>query len=284
MPALFTPSYVDGRLVSTVPVCEDVPAEVTKRTVGDLADWPYPARPLVPLTEVVHDRLNVEVFRGLHPGLPLLPGRHDHPPGARASGGPGPRDGAPWPRMERARRGDADVVVLGGLLGHRGHRARHRRGPRARRAGLGEPAVAARGRLHRRHGGGDPEGTPHGPHLRARGRHVADAHGDQQADHRGGPLRRRRRRLQPGLAAGQAVLPHRPAHRARRGRPRHRRARGALRRDRPAPPEVGHGGGLGGRLRAQGAHPFPMVRAGHRGRARAQGGAAARRGRGVPVA
>ena len=43
---------------------EGVPAEVTKRTVGDLADWPYPARPLVPLTEVVHDRLNVEVFRG----------------------------------------------------------------------------------------------------------------------------------------------------------------------------------------------------------------------------
>ncbi len=35
-----------------------------KRTVGDLADWPYPAHPLVPLTEVVHDRLNVEVFRG----------------------------------------------------------------------------------------------------------------------------------------------------------------------------------------------------------------------------
>ena len=32
--------------------------------MADLADWPYPARPLVPLTEVVHDRLNVEVFRG----------------------------------------------------------------------------------------------------------------------------------------------------------------------------------------------------------------------------
>ena len=41
-----------------------VPAEVAKRTISDLADWPYPSRPLVPLTEVVHDRLNVEVFRG----------------------------------------------------------------------------------------------------------------------------------------------------------------------------------------------------------------------------
>ena len=47
-----------------VPTAPGVPAEVAKRTVSDLADWPYPARPLVPLTEVVHDRLNVEVFRG----------------------------------------------------------------------------------------------------------------------------------------------------------------------------------------------------------------------------
>jgi len=34
------------------------------RTVADLAEWPYPRNPLVPLTEVVHDRLAVEVFRG----------------------------------------------------------------------------------------------------------------------------------------------------------------------------------------------------------------------------
>ena len=35
-----------------------------KRTIADLAAWPHPRRQLVPLTEVVHDRLNVEVFRG----------------------------------------------------------------------------------------------------------------------------------------------------------------------------------------------------------------------------
>ena len=50
--------------MSTLPNQPGVPDEVAKRTVADLADWPYPARPLVPLTEVVHDRLNVEVFRG----------------------------------------------------------------------------------------------------------------------------------------------------------------------------------------------------------------------------
>jgi radical SAM family uncharacterized protein len=42
----------------------DVPERVEKRTIADLAAWPYPRHQLVPLTEVVHDRLNVEVFRG----------------------------------------------------------------------------------------------------------------------------------------------------------------------------------------------------------------------------
>jgi radical SAM family uncharacterized protein len=64
VPALYEPEYADGRLVATRPRDAAVPAEVGKRTVRDLAEWPYPRRPLVPLTEVVHDRLNVEVFRG----------------------------------------------------------------------------------------------------------------------------------------------------------------------------------------------------------------------------
>jgi radical SAM family uncharacterized protein len=64
VPSLYVARYESGRLAATAPVDSDVPAAVTKRTVADLADWPYPARPLVPLTEVVHDRLNVEVFRG----------------------------------------------------------------------------------------------------------------------------------------------------------------------------------------------------------------------------
>ncbi len=64
VPALYKPVYEEGRLVATEPVDDSVPVAVTKRTVSDLADWPYPAHPLVPVTEVVHDRLNVEVFRG----------------------------------------------------------------------------------------------------------------------------------------------------------------------------------------------------------------------------
>ncbi len=46
------------------PIVDGVPEQVEKRTIADLGEWPYPKQQLVPLIEVVHDRLNVEVFRG----------------------------------------------------------------------------------------------------------------------------------------------------------------------------------------------------------------------------
>jgi radical SAM family uncharacterized protein len=63
VPSLYRPRYEGGRLVAVDPL-PGAPAAVEKRTITDLADWPYPRKQLVPLTEVVHDRLNVEVFRG----------------------------------------------------------------------------------------------------------------------------------------------------------------------------------------------------------------------------
>ncbi|MEY2453376.1 MAG: hypothetical protein QOD92_2950, partial [Acidimicrobiaceae bacterium] len=63
VPALYDVTYFDdGRIASVT--SEDAPIPVEKRTIADLGDWPYPKNQLVPLTEVVHDRLNVEVFRG----------------------------------------------------------------------------------------------------------------------------------------------------------------------------------------------------------------------------
>ena len=64
VPSMYDVAYDGDRLVSVTPRYSDVPEAVVKRTVADLADWPYPRNQLVPLTEVVHDRLNVEVFRG----------------------------------------------------------------------------------------------------------------------------------------------------------------------------------------------------------------------------
>jgi radical SAM superfamily enzyme YgiQ (UPF0313 family) len=41
-----------------------VPWRVSKHTVTDLDEWPYPKQPLVPLAETVHERMSVEIFRG----------------------------------------------------------------------------------------------------------------------------------------------------------------------------------------------------------------------------
>jgi radical SAM family uncharacterized protein len=64
VPSMYEVTYEGEHLAAVTPRFPDVPAQVEKRTIADLGDWPYPKRQLVPLTEVVHDRLNVEVFRG----------------------------------------------------------------------------------------------------------------------------------------------------------------------------------------------------------------------------
>ncbi len=64
VPSLYDVSFDGPRVASIVPRGPGVPELIEKRTIADLADWPYPRRQLAPLTEVVHDRLNVEVFRG----------------------------------------------------------------------------------------------------------------------------------------------------------------------------------------------------------------------------
>ncbi len=64
VPSLYELTYHGPAVASITPRLAGVPPLIQKRTVADLADWPYPRNQLAPLTEVVHDRLNVEVFRG----------------------------------------------------------------------------------------------------------------------------------------------------------------------------------------------------------------------------
>jgi radical SAM family uncharacterized protein len=64
VPSLYQPIFDGPRQVGLEILDPAAPSVIEKRTVADLGDWPYPMNQLVPLTEVVHDRLNVEVFRG----------------------------------------------------------------------------------------------------------------------------------------------------------------------------------------------------------------------------
>ena len=65
VPAFYEPRYHDdGRLKQTVAVEPGAPPRVPKRTVQDLEEFPYPQKQIVPLTETVHERFSVEIFRG----------------------------------------------------------------------------------------------------------------------------------------------------------------------------------------------------------------------------
>lgn len=64
VPSLYEHHYAqDGKLEEIVAV-EDAPKTVTKRIIKDLDRAYYPTRTIVPSTEIVHDRTNLEVFRG----------------------------------------------------------------------------------------------------------------------------------------------------------------------------------------------------------------------------
>ena len=64
VPAAYEVTYEGRHIKAVEPRWPGVPEKVEKRTIADLGAWPYPKSQLVPLTEVVHDRLNVEIFRG----------------------------------------------------------------------------------------------------------------------------------------------------------------------------------------------------------------------------
>ena len=69
IPGVYVPSFYrhdyndDGTLAAIVPL-EGAPEIVTKRIIEDLDNAYYPTKMIVPSTEIVHDRANLEVFRG----------------------------------------------------------------------------------------------------------------------------------------------------------------------------------------------------------------------------
>ena len=76
VPAFYEPEYnpatphgargdqTPGTLRGVFPRRSGIPYRIPKRTVSDLDAWPYPKKSLVPLTETVHERYSVEIFRG----------------------------------------------------------------------------------------------------------------------------------------------------------------------------------------------------------------------------
>lgn len=64
VPSMYTPCYnSDGTLADFIPN-EGVPTVITKRIIENLDKSYYPTKMIVPSTEIVHDRANLEAFRG----------------------------------------------------------------------------------------------------------------------------------------------------------------------------------------------------------------------------
>src|SRR2546423_202975 len=65
VPRFYDVDYLpDGRIRRVAPNRPEAPFTVEKHTVMDLDEWQYPARPIVPIAESVHERFSVEIFRG----------------------------------------------------------------------------------------------------------------------------------------------------------------------------------------------------------------------------
>ncbi len=69
IPGVYVPSFYrheynpDGTLHAIIPL-ENAPKTVTKRIIENLDSAYWPTKTIVPSTEIVHDRANLEVFRG----------------------------------------------------------------------------------------------------------------------------------------------------------------------------------------------------------------------------
>ncbi|MEY7999033.1 TIGR03960 family B12-binding radical SAM protein [Clostridium sp. Mt-5] len=65
VPSLYNVSYnEDGTIEKFEPSYEDVPVKVTKRIIKNFNEVAYPDKLVVPFTDIVHDRIVLETFRG----------------------------------------------------------------------------------------------------------------------------------------------------------------------------------------------------------------------------
>ena len=80
VPSLYEVSYREDGSIAAVTPMQDAPAKVVKRIITDLDAVPYPTKPIVPSTEIVHDRVSLELFRGCVRGCRFCQAGHVYRP------------------------------------------------------------------------------------------------------------------------------------------------------------------------------------------------------------
>lgn len=64
VPSLYETEYDESGKISSVKAAEGAPEHVKRRIMKDFDSSPFPINQIVPSTEIVHDRVNLELFRG----------------------------------------------------------------------------------------------------------------------------------------------------------------------------------------------------------------------------
>ena len=80
VPEFYTPVINDDGTINHFVIAGGMPEKVTKRIIQDLDSVHFPLNPIVPSTEVVHDRVNLELFRGCIRGCRFCQAGHTYRP------------------------------------------------------------------------------------------------------------------------------------------------------------------------------------------------------------
>ena len=64
VPSLYEPGYSEDGTLGHINALEGAPEQVQKRIIVDFENSYFPTKPVVPSTEIVHDRVTLELFRG----------------------------------------------------------------------------------------------------------------------------------------------------------------------------------------------------------------------------
>lgn len=80
VPSFYKPVYNNDFTINHFDVHPGAPEKVTKRIIADMNSVHFPLSPIVPSTEVVHDRVNLELFRGCVRGCRFCQAGHVYRP------------------------------------------------------------------------------------------------------------------------------------------------------------------------------------------------------------
>lgn len=184
VPSFYKPIYNDDFTINHFDVHPGAPEKVTKRIIADMNSVHFPLSPIVPSTEVVHDRVNLELFRGCVRGCRFCQAGHVYRPIRTKS----PELLAEQGKALLKNTGCQDITLLSlSSSDYRCPVGAVRRASRLLRSAQHRSfaAVTASGQLLHGHYAPHTENAQKRPDVRARGRKPAPARRYKQKRHRG---------------------------------------------------------------------------------------------------